>query len=220
MRGLREKCELKSVGLTEIERHLDTGDIVLIPGNHARYLVKLRGAWHGFSACAFVVRTGPGIDSLLLCHADTHIASDKESRSVVTLTPLSREIAEGECKFVVVRKLAKPLRAAERRHVRDFASASVGHCLNAHANILMAAATGAKQSTCLSAFIGPKLERFFCSELVAQMLVQAGQAKLKRNLDFLANGRADGQLLDAPVIAICPTPESADKRLKVEAPAL
>ena len=139
------------------------------------------------------VRTGPGIDSLLLCHADTQIASDKESRSVVTLTPLSREIAEGshafirpqkysspifllhsaailselfevgshagECKFVVVRKLAKPLRAAERRHVRDFAGASVGHCLNAHANILMAAATGAKQSTCLSAFIGPKLER-------------------------------------------------------------
>ena len=62
--------------------------------------------------------------------------------------------------------------------------------------------------------------RFFCSELVAQMLVQAGQAKLKRNLDFLANGRTDGQLLDAPIIAICPTPEPADEKLKVEAPAL
>lgn len=28
--------------------------------------------------------------------------------------------------------------------------------------------------------------RFFCSELVAQMLVHAGQVKLKRNLDFFA----------------------------------
>ena len=61
--------------------------------------------------------------------------------------------------------------------------------------------------------------RFFCSELVAQMLVQAGQVKLKRNLDFLANGRTDGQLLNAPVIAMCPTPEVADKRLKLEKPA-
>ena len=146
------------------------------------------------------VCTGPGIDSLLLCHADMQFGSDKESRSVVTLTPLSREIAigtattldirsciqspqkksslliaipsavifsqsidvgsyVGECKCVVVRKLAKPLRAAERRHVREFASASVGHCLDAHANILMTAATGAKQPTCLSALTAPKLER-------------------------------------------------------------
>ena len=62
--------------------------------------------------------------------------------------------------------------------------------------------------------------RFFCSELLAQMLVQAGQVKLKRNLDFLANGRADGRLLDAPIIAICSTPEPADEKSKVEAPAL
>ena len=41
------------------------------------------------------VRTGPGMDSLLLCHADAQYASDKESRSVVTLSPLSREIAVG-----------------------------------------------------------------------------------------------------------------------------
>ena len=62
--------------------------------------------------------------------------------------------------------------------------------------------------------------RFFCSELVAQMLVQAGQVKLNRNLDFLANGRTDGQLLDAPVIVICPTPELAHDTSKREAPEL
>ena len=45
------------------------------------------------------VRTGPGVDSLLLCHADKQFASDKESRSVVTLSPLSQEIAEGTAKL-------------------------------------------------------------------------------------------------------------------------
>ena len=45
------------------------------------------------------VRTGPGVDSLLLCHADKQFASDKESRSAVTLSPLSQEIAEGTAKL-------------------------------------------------------------------------------------------------------------------------
>ena len=45
--------------------------------------------------------------------------------------------------------------------------------------------------------------RFFCSELVAQMLVQVGRVHLKRNLDFLAGSRTDGHVLQAPVAAAC-----------------
>ena len=45
--------------------------------------------------------------------------------------------------------------------------------------------------------------RFFCSELVAQMLVHAGQVQLKRNLDFLPSSRTHGHVLQAPVAAAC-----------------
>ncbi len=38
------------------------------------------------------------------------------------------------------------------------------------------------------------------------MLVHAGQAKLKRNLDFLPSSRTQGHVLQAPVAAACPSP--------------
>ena len=57
--------------------------------------------------------------------------------------------------------------------------------------------------------------RFFCSELVAQMLVQANRVNLKQNLDFLPSSKTDGHVLDAPIAAMCSTssypPELAEK---------
>ena len=61
--------------------------------------------------------------------------------------------------------------------------------------------------------------RFFCSELVAQMLVHAGQVKLKRNLDFLPSSKTHGHVLDVPVIASCPVPEYAAAEKLMSGPA-
>ena len=60
---------------------------------------------------------------------------------------------------MIVRKLARPLRSAERKRVRYFASASIGLSLHARANIVMAQADEAARVTCLTALFGPRVER-------------------------------------------------------------
>ena len=63
------------------------------------------------------------------------------------------------------------------------------------------------------------MRRFFCSELVAQMLVHAGQVKLKRNLDFLPSNKTHGHVLDAPIIATCPASTHAGAETVISGPS-
>ena len=63
------------------------------------------------------------------------------------------------------------------------------------------------------------MRRFFCSELVAQMLVHAGQVKLKRSLDFSPSSKTLGHVLDVPVIATCPVPGYAAAEKLMSGPA-
>jgi hypothetical protein len=63
------------------------------------------------------------------------------------------------------------------------------------------------------------MRRFFCSELVAQMLVHAGQVKLKRNLDYLPSNKTHGHVLDAPIIATCPASTYAGAEKVISGPS-
>ncbi|CAL8470907.1 g10449 [Coccomyxa elongata] len=182
-----------------------------VSGDDLTYLTSLgSGTWSGFSRCAFLIRTKPGVRGLLLCHADLPPAPDSpDSQPVVTLTKLSDELKSGLISFAVVRKLAQPLSAAERQGVRDFANRSVGKRMNARANIFMADPNDSKlqRLNCFRAVFGPHVERFFCSEFVAQMLVVAGRVHRKSStvaLDFLPNN-SDGHVLRAPIALQCST---------------
>lgn len=67
----------------------------------------------------------------------------------------------GNISFAVVRKLEKPLNAAERQRVRDFANRNVGKRMNARANILMADPSDSRlqRFNCLRAVFGRRFER-------------------------------------------------------------
>ena len=87
-----------------------------------------------------------------------HTSKRCNGPSWMLLAPICVSRAVG-CTYMIVRRLARPLRSAERRRVRDFASASIGLSLHSHANILMASSIKAARTTCLSSLFGPKIER-------------------------------------------------------------
>ncbi|GMH37915.1 hypothetical protein BSKO_05799 [Bryopsis sp. KO-2023] len=185
---------LKGVPLETEEAKFDTGDVVLFGGRGmAAYLSKI-GTWSGFTNVGFIIRDRPGLEGLNVCYSGAPVGSraggepSDSQYGRVKISSLVRFLEVGQFDVVVVRKLSVPLDADEKSQVESFAKSSKGKVLNNRVTLLMPAvgydSIVYKCCSLACCSFTEDVERFFCSELVVDMLERVSRV-VKNNNEYV-----------------------------------
>lgn len=185
-------------GLCSSHKHhpetlLNAGDVILFAGRNSRWLVTKVGTWSGFSNVGFLLKHPQDPDRFTLCYSGAPLARgegdpDESDFGTVRLCPLDEFLEAGQFDQIVVRKLAVPLAEAEEQLVRSFAVGAEGQVLPGRVSLLMAPCEDSLERVrCSWCCCLPRVERFFCSELVVEMLERAGRV-VKNNREYVPRG--------------------------------
>lgn len=155
-------CKSRTDKLESFHEKLHTGDVVWLQkrGSEVKQFMFKYRVWRSFSHVGFLIRSGPGIEGLMLCIPKlppSHAGSPREitaggQGALVALYPLTQEITADNKRLAITQLLAQMTPSAMRA-ARD-----------------MAQAAGLRQLDGRVAVHLSKTAKVFVTELVAVML--------------------------------------------------